>query len=306
MAGSEVVVVGSINLDLTAFAERLPDPGETVLGTDFSLVLGGKGANQAVAAARFGATTHLVGCVGDDQLADLALGSLDGQGVDAAWVRRVPGPTGIAHIRVDAAGQNNIVVAALANARLTTGLVDEALAALAPRSGVLLLQLEVPLEIVTHAARAGKAAGLTVVLDPAPAAPLPDDLWSWVDVVTPNESEASALTGIDVSGPDSADAAARWFLDRGVGRAIITLGAGGAITVARGGRQDFGVYPVDAVDTTAAGDAFTGTLGASVALGQTVDEAMSHAMAAGALTTTKPGASPSLPSRAEIDRLTGR
>ena len=305
MIRSDVVVVGSISADVTAFAQRLPAPGETVLGTDFSLVLGGKGANQAVAAARFGPATHLIGCVGDDPFADLTLGSLERYGVDTTWVRRVPGPTGVAHIRVDASGQNDIVVAPLANGKLTTAMVDEALAALAPSSAIMLIQLEIPLEIVGHAARAGKAAGLTVILDPAPAAELPEELWPFVDIVTPNEGEAGALTGVEVSDFDSADRAARWFTDRGVGRAIITLGARGALSAGAGSRTDLGPYPVDAVDTTAAGDAFTGTLGAALAAGLSGHHATLFAMAASAVAVTKPGASPSLPSRAETDAMIG-
>ncbi|HWC83229.1 MAG TPA: ribokinase [Pseudonocardiaceae bacterium] len=306
MSRSAVLVVGSITADVTAFADRLPRPGETVLGNDFTLVLGGKGANQAVSAAHFGAPTTMIGCVGEDPFADLTRDSLRGHGVDIGWVRQVPGPTGVAHIRVDAAGQNDIVITPLANAELTEAMVDAALAELAGRSAVMLLQLEIRKEITEYAARAGRASGLRVIVDPAPAATLPEDLWPDVDIVTPNESEASALTGIDVSDVDSAVRAGRWFTERGVARAVITLGERGAVSVTAEGHTEFAAFTVDVVDTTAAGDAFTGTLGAALALGQDFAEATRLAMAAGALAVTAPGASPSLPHRDAITALSTR
>lgn len=295
-----VLVVGSITADVTAFADRLPSPGETVLGNDFTLVLGGKGANQAVAAAHFGAPTWMVGCVGQDPFADLTAGGLHDHGVRTDLLRRVPGPTGVAHIRVDATGQNDIVITPLANAHLSRVDVDEALAALDGQIGVLLLQLEVRSEITAYSARAGRAAGLTVILDPAPAVPLPDEVWHDVDVVTPNEFEATLLTGISVTDAASAELAGRWFLDRGVRQAIITLGGLGAIAVEATGTTSFDPFTVRVVDTTAAGDAFTGTLGAALAQGCDLGEAIRHGMAAGALAVTKPGASPSLPTRQEV------
>jgi len=295
-----VLVIGSITADVTAFADRLPTPGETVLGNDFTLVLGGKGANQAVAAAHFGAPTWMVGCVGTDPFATLTREGLQGHGVRTDRVRTVEGPTGVAHIRVDASGQNDIVITPLANAHLTEEDVDRALAELDGQVGVLLLQLEVRSQITAYAARAGRAAGLTVVLDPAPAVPVPEDLWREVDIVTPNETEASVLTGVSVSDADSAEQAAAWFLERGVRTVVVTLGGLGAVTVDADGAQRAQPFTVQAVDTTAAGDAFTGTLGAALAQGDDLDAARTHAMAAGALAVTKPGASPSLPARDEV------
>lgn len=306
MSRNGVCVVGSITADVTAFADRLPRPGETVLGNDFTLVLGGKGANQAVAAAHLGAPTWMVGCVGHDPFAELTRNSLAGHGVRTDWVRQVPGPTGVAHIRVDKSGQNDIVITPLANAQLDESMVDTAVRELAEHAAVMLLQLEVRHEITVYAAEAGRRAGMRVVLDPAPAADLPAEVWSTVDVVTPNENEAAAITGVDVSDVDSAELAARWFLDRGVGHAIITLGEKGAVSVDATGRTAFAAFDVPIIDTTAAGDAFTGTLGAAVASGQPVDEAIQLAMAAGALAVTKAGASPSLPSHDEITLLAGR
>lgn len=306
MSRNGVCVVGSITADVTAFADRLPRPGETVLGNDVTLVLGGKGANQAVASAHLGAPTWMVGCVGDDPFADLTTGALVDHGVQIDWLNRVPGPTGVAHIRVDRSGQNDIVITPLANAKLDEAMVDAALDELAERTAVLLLQLEVRSAITAYAAAAGRRAGLRVVLDPAPAAELPAEVWPNIDVVTPNESEATAITGIAVTDVASAEQAARWFLDRGVGQAIITLGGQGAVSVDSAGGTVFDAFEVAVVDTTAAGDAFTGTLGAAIALGQSTQDAIALAMAAGALAVTKPGASPSLPTQEEITAFAGR
>lgn len=296
-----VVVVGSVTTDLTTFSHRLPARGETVLGDDFSMVLGGKGANQIVAAGRAGASASFVGCVGSDLFRDLVVDSLQAAGVDIAHLRQVDGPTGIAHIRVDDSAQNDIVMVPLANARLTAEQVDEALAALAGSANVLLTQLEIPMELSLRAAKTAAGLGMTVVLDPAPAAPLPDDAWAHIDIVTPNESEASVLTGLDVHDVASAEAAGRWFLDRGVRAAIITLAGAGSVLVTAEGARVFEPFTVTAVDTTAAGDAFAGYLGAALAEGSPLDDAIRLANAAGALAVTVRGASPSLPHRADVD-----
>ncbi|WUD70270.1 ribokinase [Streptomyces sp. NBC_00510] len=303
MTRNGVLVVGSITADVTAFSRRLPQPGETVLGDDFTLVLGGKGANQAVAAARAGAPTWMVGCVGQDLFRDIALDGLRTHGVQTTEIRTVPGRTGVAHIRVDASGENDIVITPLANTALTPDMVDASIAKTRDHTRVMLLQLEVPAEVTRHAARAGAEAGFTVVLDPAPAQVLPDDIWAHVDIVTPNESEATALTGIAVDSPEAAEQAARWFLDRGVGHALITLGGAGAVSVTAGAVRHVPAFPVTPVDTTAAGDAFTGALGAALAAGLDTDTAVRRGMAAGALAITRPGASPSLPDLAAVCAL---
>ncbi len=303
MEPTGVLVVGSITADVTAFSRRLPNRGETVLGDDFTLVLGGKGANQAVAAAKAGAPTWMVGCVGRDPFRDIVLDGLRSHGVIVSQVHTVDGRTGVAHIRVDASGENDIVITPLANADLDERMVDDGIAATRGEAGVLLLQLEIRTDITCHAARAGAQAGLTVVLDPAPAQPLPDDVWRHVDIVTPNETEAGALTGIEVTDLDSAERAAAWFLDRGVGHALITLGAGGALSVTAERTRHFPAFAVTPVDTTAAGDAFTGSFGAAIAGGLDLDTAIRRGTAAGALATTRPGASPSLPDRRSVDAL---
>lgn len=298
---SGVVIVGSVTADVTTFSTRLPARGETILGDEFTLMLGGKGANQAVAAGRSGARTSFVGCVGDDLFHDLVVNGLSDAGVDLAHLRTVPGPTGIAHIRVDASAQNDIVMVPLANAALSAAQIDDALTALAPTTSVLLTQLETPSALTAHITARGREHGMTVILDPAPAAPLPDDVWRSIDIVTPNETEASLLSGVEVVDAATAEQAGRWFLDRGVGAAVITLAGQGSCVVTAESATVIPPFPVEAVDTTAAGDAYAGYLGAALANGSTLSDAVRLATAAGALAVTKQGASPSLPLRAEVD-----
>lgn len=298
-----VLIVGSITADLTTFSSRLPVPGETILGDDFTLVLGGKGANQAVSAALAGANAQLVACVGDDLFARMVHDGLKAAGVGTGHVKSVRGPTGIAHIRVDASGENDIVMVPLANSSLGEEQIDAAFEEHGAASRVLLTQLEVPWALTQYAIRKGHAAGLTTILDPAPAATLDDSVWSLVDIVTPNETEAGVLSGVRVRDQASAVDAGRWFLQRGVRHAIITMAASGSVLVSADDVVYFPALPVTSVDTTAAGDAFSGYLGAALALGRTLPEAIVRAGAAGALTVTRRGASPSLPTREAVDDL---
>lgn len=300
---SGVVVVGSVTVDLTTFSERLPAPGETILGKDFSMVLGGKGANQAVAAGRAGAPVSFVACIGSDLFGDMITAQLTEARVDISRMRTVPGPSGIAHIRVDASAQNDIVMVPLANASLNALQVDTALGALADTCSVMLTQLETPLALTRHSVRTARAHRMRVILDPAPAATLPDELWADIDIVTPNETEATLLTGIKVHDVASARQAATWFLDRGVGAPIITLAEAGALVTTKAGSQLIAPFPVTPVDTTAAGDAFAGYLGSALAAGNNLTEGVRLASAAGALAVTRRGASPSLPWRADVDAL---
>jgi ribokinase len=297
-----VAVVGSINVDLTVTAERLPSPGETLTGTSFSSGLGGKGANQAVAAARAGATTSMVGAIGRDTFGTLALDALRADGVDVGWVEEVDGATGVAHIRVDArTGENTIVIVPEANGALTPARVEGALRRLAASSPVVLLQLETPLEVALATARACAELELRLVLDPAPAAPLPDEIWRGVWLACPNETEAELLTGTRVTDVRSAERAARWFNERGVRQVVVTRGGRGTVVVGPGGTSDIPAFGVTPVDTTAAGDTFAGALGAAVAAGLPWPVALRRAAAAGALATTKPGATSSIPTAAEVN-----
>jgi len=302
---SGVLIVGSINVDLTTFSARVPERGETITGDAFELQLGGKGANQAVAVARAGATAHMVGCVGDDVFGRLVTDSLGTAGVDLQHVRTVPGQTGIAHIRVADDGDNDIVVVPQANASLDAAQLEHAFSALAGSARVLLTQLETPFAITLAAARLAREAGMTVILDPAPAAPLDPAVWPLVDIVKPNESEASLLTGIRVDSREGAIAAGRWFLERGAGAALITMGGAGSVLITAEGATDHPSIPVEVVDTTAAGDAYAGALAAAIAAGLPLAQAIRRAAAAGAIAVTRRGSSSSVPTAAEVDALLG-
>lgn len=302
-ARTGVVIVGSVTADVTTFSQRLPARGETILGDQFTLLLGGKGANQAVSSGLAGARTSFVGCVGDDLFHDLVVDGLSNAGVDLTHLRTVPGPTGIAHIRVDASAQNDIVMVPLANAHLSPEQIDAALEALAPTTSVLLTQLETPASLTLHITTRAREHGMTVVLDPAPAATLDAAVWANIDIVTPNETEATIMSGIEVTDSESAERAGRWFLEQGAGAAVITMAERGSCVVTADGTTFIEPIPVEPVDTTAAGDAYAGYLGAALAQGWSLADATRLASAAGAIAVTRQGASPSLPSRDEVDAL---
>ena len=300
---AKVVVVGSINMDLVARSPRIPHAGETVIGGDFRMVPGGKGANQAVAAARLGAQVRMLGRVGVDSFGSQLLDNLSKSGVDTASIGRDPqAASGIALIMVDDAGQNSILVAPGANMLLSPADMDAAEAVISSAQ-VMLLQLEIPLETVVRAVQIGHAHGVKVVLNPAPAQPLPPELTRLVDVLAPNEFEAALLTGLPVDSDEQIRAAASALRATGAAQVIITLGRRGALLATAEGFQHFPAFPVKPVDTTAAGDAFVGSLGAALAEGRTLGEAMRWGSAAGALSTTKKGAQPSLPQRREVEEL---
>ena len=301
---SGVAVMGSISADLTVFGTPLPRPGETVLAEAFSMVLGGKGANQAIGAARAGAEVFMIGAVGDDLFRELTLSALTAEAIDTSAVSVLDGHTGIAHIRVDTVtGQNDIAIVANANARVTADRAEAALRSLAGRVSVVLVQLETPVATVVRTAEVCRELGLTLVLDPAPALILADAVWRGVSVVTPNETEAEVLTGIPVSDRDSGTRAAQWFLDRGVETVVITRGEHGVLVARAAGVEEIASFTVNAVDTTAAGDAFAGTRGASLPRGEDWSAPVRRAVAAGALATTVRGASPSLPTAAQVEEF---
>ena len=300
---ARVTVVGSLNMDLVVRAPRIPRPGETIIGGEFRTVPGGKGANQAVAAARLGAQVAMVGRVGGDAFGGLLLENLAAAGVDHTFVTRdVEAATGVALIEVDDAGQNSIVVVSGANMRLAPADVEAAAAAIGV-ADVLLLQLESPLETVTRAAQVAHARGVTVILNPAPARPVPAGLLGLVDVLIPNESETALLTGLPVGDQEEAQAAAAALRRMGVATVILTLGERGALLAYEGGAELFPAFDVTPVDTTAAGDAFVGGLAVALAEGRPLREAVRWGNAAGALATTRLGAQPSLPTRQALDDM---
>lgn len=304
--GGSVVVVGSLTMDFTARAVRMPERGETVLGDGFTMVPGGKGANQAVCAARQGATVAMVGCVGDDSTASLITAGLSAEGDRLqSFLTRVAGPSGVAHIVVDHAGDNRIIMVPLANSKLTPDIVARH-AWLIGRASVLLVQLEVPVDAVSAALVIAKGAGVTTILNPAPARTLETELLSMCDLVVPNETEAELLSDHDASTYEGALKAARRLQDMGAREVVVTRGAAGSLYLDAAG-IDLAVpaFPVTSVDATAAGDAFCGGLAAGLADGLGMRCALQRAAACGALATTVPGALPSLPRREAVDELVG-
>jgi ribokinase len=294
-----VVVFGSINMDLVVRTPRLPTPGETLTGHTFFTAPGGKGANQAVACARLGVPTRMVGRVGDDLFGEQLRASLRSFGVQDDGVLTTPGPSGVALIAVDDTAENTIVIVPGANGAVSIADIPRLERAL-DGARALLLQLEVPIETVVAAARAAHTRGVTVILDPAPALPLPDELYALADIITPNEHEATTLTGIAVHDDQGAIAAARALIARGARRVAIKLGARGALTADTEGEQFWSSFTVTPVDTVAAGDAFNGGLAVALSEGRSFDEAIRWGLAAGALSVTRHGAQPSMPERNEV------
>lgn len=296
-----VLVFGSINMDLVTRVPRLPRPGETLTGYRFETVPGGKGANQAVAVARLGVPVQMVGRVGGDAFGQQLLDGLQADRVGCNGIQ-VDADThsGVAAIAVDDHSENHIIVIPGANGQVNDTDVER-LQTLLPQARVLLLQLEIPLPAVVAAARAAKQAGLTVILDPAPArSDLPEELYPLVDLLTPNQVEAGQLTGIEVQDESTAEQAAIALQNRGTPTIIVKLGRRGAFC--RTARETFLIpsFPVQAVDTVAAGDAFNGGLAAALATGLPLPVATRQAAAVAALSVTKPGAQPSLPTGREV------
>ena len=300
IGSASVVVLGGINMDLVTVSRRAPEAGETVVGDRFLTYPGGKGANQAVAAARMGARVSMAGRVGGDSFGQELLGHLRSAGVDVAGIEVDAGTSsGIAVINIDSSTQNRIVQVLGANATCGPAEVSRAVAALEHVS-VLMLQLEVPLAASLAAARIAASMGRTVVLDPGPACPLPDEMYGYCSYITPNETEAEALVGFPVVDPASAARAVEEMLARGAGCAVVTMGALGAYYSDGSTSRYLPAHPVVAVDMVAAGDAFNGALAVALAEGMDLDEAMRWAMAAGALAVTRHGAQDSMPRRAEV------
>jgi ribokinase len=296
-----ILVIGSSNTDMVIKTEKMPAPGETILGGTFLMNPGGKGANQAVAAARLGGKVTFITKRGNDLFGNQAIGLFMREGIDTQYiVKDMELPSGVALITVDASGENSIVVAPGSNGNLQPEDISSKILKTG-KCDILLLQLEIPVKTVEYAVHTASQYGIKVILNPAPATSLPDDLFKHIWLITPNETEAEILTGIRVHDVPSAADAAESFKKKGVQNVIITLGSAGAYV-----RSDkfTGIVPgikVDVVDTTAAGDVFNGALAVAIAEGSDLEDAVQFANKAAAISVTRLGAQASAPYRKEID-----
>jgi ribokinase len=300
MNGKKILIVGSSNTDMVIKTQNFPAPGETILGGRFLMNAGGKGANQAVAAARLGGMVTFVGKIGDDIFGKQAVQQLEDEGinVDFVVVDR-ENPSGVALITVDRKGENTIVVASGSNGTLSAADFDKAMAEL-NESEFVLMQLEIPIPTVEHIARIAGLKKKKVILNPAPAAELSDELLKNLYIITPNETEAELLTGIKVTDEKSALKAATVLHEKGVEIVIITMGSAGAFLLANGTSEIIKAPKVEAFDTTAAGDTFNGALAVALSEGKTIQESIAFANKAAAISVTRIGAQSSVPFRKEI------
>ena len=300
---NRVTVVGSFMYDLVATAPRRPKTGETLIGDSFGMFLGGKGANQAIAASRTGASVTMVGRLGNDLFGDQFLEKLSEEGIKTDFViQDTENGTGVGMPLIDASGDNSIVIIPQANMALTFENIDKAESVIAD-SDVLVLQCEVPMEANQRAAEIANNNNTLVILNPAPACEIPNALLSLIDIITPNESEAEILTGMPIETDNQAIEAAHFLLSKGIETVILTLGSRGSFLLTEKMGKRIPAYVVEVVDSTAAGDAFCGALASSLSGGKTIEEAVDIANAAGALAVTKLGAEPSLPIKKAIDQL---
>ena len=296
----DILVIGSLNADLVVRAPHFPQPGETISGEDLQVIPGGKGANQAVAAARLGASVAMLGRVGKDNFGDFLLDNLKSNHVDSQLVQRDDASTGTAIIVVDSSGQNSIVLSPGANGKVSSADVNHAPF---PAGGLLLLQLEIPTLAVLSAAQRAKENNVRVILNPAPAQELPDELIALADFIIPNESELSLLMNLPVNDISSTEIAAKQLIKHGANNVIVTLGSNGALAVTKDQMAHIVSFKVEVVDTTAAGDAFIGGFATAVLQNKSLEESVRYGCACGALATTKFGAQPSLPTKEEVEKL---
>ena len=300
MSQKSILVIGSSNTDMTAKTQELPRPGETVLGGVFTMGPGGKGANQAVAAQRLGGNVKFICKVGKDMFGDNAIAQYEKEGLDTTGILRSDLPSGVALIYVDSHAENCIVVASGANGDITEADIEASRKDI-ENCGILLLQLESPIPAVLKAAQIAHKAGATVVLNPAPACPLPEEIFKSIDLFIPNETELSTFSGIPVTCKEEAEQAAAAMQAKGVGKLIVTMGSKGAL-ICEGGPATFvPAHKVKAVDTTAAGDTFCGALCVAISEGKSLKEAAEFACAASALTVQKMGAQNSIPYRKDLN-----
>ena len=296
-----ITVIGSSNTDMVVMTSHFPAPGETILGGEFLMNAGGKGANQAVAAARSGGRVSFIGKVGSDIFGENAIENIKNEGIDVSGISTDPdAASGVAQIIVDKNGENSIVVAPGANLNLTRDDIDDAETQIS-RADILLMQLEIPVDTIIYAAKKAHSLGKKVILNPAPATELPDELFEYLYMITPNESETELLTGIKVTDQSSAAKAAQVLKTRGVENVIITMGSQGAFVFTDEVEQIVPAFEVQAVDTTAAGDCFNGALAVGLGRGMDMIESVRYANRAASIAVTRAGAQVSMPYREEVE-----
>ena len=296
---NKICVIGSINMDLVVNVDEMPKKGQTLIGSNFKEVPGGKGANQAVAASRLGANVCMVGKVGSDGFGQNLLNQLKNNNVDTKYIQIEEGASGVALITVDKNAENAIVVSPGANFKLAQKDIDNCIDAI-KESNVVVIQLETPIDTIKYALEKSKELGKFTILNPAPAVKLGDDIIKNVDLLTPNETELEILSGVSINNEDDILKAAQVMLEKGVKKLIVTLGSKGSLYIDKENKKFKKSYKVDAIDTTAAGDSYTGAIAVSLSQGKNVEDAIDFASKVGALCVTKEGAQTSLPTIEEV------
>lgn len=295
----KICVIGSLNMDLVVNVNEMPKKGQTLIGSNFKEIPGGKGANQAVAASRLGGDVYMIGKVGNDGFGESLLKQLKADKVNIDYVKFEEGPSGVALITVDKNAENSIVVSPGANFKLTESDIDECMDAI-KESNIVVIQLETPIDTIRYALEKSKELGKFTILNPAPAVKLSDNIIKNVDLLTPNETELEILSGVKINCEDDIKKAANVMIQKGVKQLIVTLGSKGSLYLDKDKIEFKKSYKVDAIDTTAAGDSYTGALSVAFSQGKSIDEAMDFASKAGALCVTNIGAQTSIPNLYDI------
>lgn len=299
-----ILVIGSLNMDFVIEVNKMPLPGETILGKSFTLIPGGKGANQAYAIGKLGAKASMLGAIGNDEYGMRLLENLNSVNVNTDNITKLDNiNTGCAFINVDETGENSIVVVSGANQKITKEMIDNNIN-LIEEADIIVMQLEIPIEVVTYAAKLAKERGKLVILDPAPAvSDLNEELFSNIDIVKPNETEIEILSGIETKSKDDIIKAAKILIEKGVNTVIVTLGENGSLLVTKEKIESFASPNVEAIDTTAAGDSFTAALAKSLLEGKSIEEAIKFGHIVSAIAVTKKGAQTSIPTQDEVDNF---
>ena len=295
----KICVIGSLNMDLVVIVDEMPKKGQTLIGSQFKEVPGGKGANQAVAMARLNGNVTMIGKVGNDGFGQTLVNALKKDNVNTDYIKVEEGPSGVALITVDKNAENSIVVAPGANFRVLKEDIDKSIDAI-KESDIVVVQLETPLDTIKYALQESKKLGKYTILNPAPAVKLDDDIIKNVDLLTPNETELEILSGLKIENEDDIIKAAEIMIQKGVKQLIVTLGSKGSLYIDKDNMKFKKSYKVDAIDTTAAGDSYTGALSVAFSQDKDIEEAMDFASKVGALCVTKEGAQTSLPTIQEV------